>query len=491
MQCAARKTLIMSIAILWFRCDLRLADNPALLSALAAAETVIPVYIHPPSSGQPWAIGSASRWWLHHSLKSLDDSLRSLGSNLLIHSGDPLLVLRALIAQTGADRVYWNRLYEPAEIDRDTRIKKSLREDGLTVETYNSRLLYEPWAIRRPNGEPYRVFTPFWKAMSAAGLRIPAEPPPTRMPPNPQGLQGESLDSLELLPKIPWDDGFYDAWSVGEAAALTQLDQFSSAGVFSYKTQRDLPGQAGTSRMSPHLHFGEISPRQIVAHLMEHQEAGLNAGCESYLREIAWREFATHLLFHFPHTCDTPLDERFLRIPWRDNYANDLRQWQQGQTGFPIIDAGMRELWRTGWMHNRVRMIVASLLTKNLLVPWQEGARWFWDTLVDADLACNSMGWQWTAGCGADAAPYFRIFNPVLQGERFDPKGDYVRRWVPELARLPAGVIHKPWEARESELSACGVKLGQSYPRPIVDLKDSRVRALGAFSAIKSESMTA
>jgi len=481
----------MSTAILWFRRDLRLADNPALLSALEESETVIPVYIHPQSSRQPWAIGSASRWWLHHSLKSLDDSLRSLGSKLLIHSGDPLLVLRALIAQTGADRVYWNRLYDPADIDRDTWVKKSLREDGLTVETYNSNLLYEPWEIRRPKGEPYKVFTPFWKAMLAAGLRIPAEPPPTRMPALPQDLQGESLDSLGLLPAIPWDHGFYDAWSVGEAAALTQLDEFSSSGVFAYKTQRDLPGQAGTSRMSPHLHFGEISPRQIVVHLMEHQEPGLSAGSESYVREIGWREFATHLLFHFPHTCDHPLDDRFLRIPWRDTYANDLRQWQKGQTGFPIIDAGMRELWHTGWMHNRVRMIVASLLTKNLLIPWQEGARWFWDTLVDADLGCNSMGWQWTAGCGADAAPYFRIFNPVLQGERFDPEGDYVRRWVPELAKLPARVIHKPWEARASELSACGVNLGQSYPLPIVDLKASRERALRAFSVIKNESMTA
>ena len=321
--------------------------------------------------------------------------------------------------------------------------------------------------------------------MQALGLHRPPEPAPAAMPPLPEEMHGDSLDSLELLPRIPWDRGFYDFWSVGESAAKARLTEFRDTSLASYKTGRDLPSQVGTSRMSPHIHFGEISPRQVVDSLRNDQDFGFGAGCESYLREIAWREFASHLLFHFPHTTDSPMDERFLRLPWRKDYGDDLKRWEMGRTGFPIIDAGMRELWHTGWMHNRVRMIVASLLTKNLLIPWQEGARWFWDTLVDADLASNSMGWQWTAGCGADAAPYFRIFNPILQGERFDPQGEYVRRWVPELSALPSRFIHKPWEAGESELADLGVKLGKDYPYPMVDLKVSRERALKAFGVIK------
>ena len=476
----------MTTAIIWFRRDLRLADNPALLAALAAADTVIPVYIHPLSQDSPWPMGSASRWWLHHSLKSLDSSLRSLGSGLLIRRGEPLEVLRDLIAATGADWIYWNRLYEPSEIARDTRLKQALREDGLAVETCNSRLLYEPWEIKRTGGEPYRVFTPFWKSMQALGLRRPPEPAPRAMPPLPEGLQGESLDQLQLLPRISWDKGFYAFWPVGESAAHARLDEFSDTSLACYKTGRDHPGQAGTSRLSPHLHFGEISPRQIVDSLLRDLEFGLGAAGESYLREIAWREFAAHLLFHCPGTAEQPLDRRFLRFPWRTEYAEDLSHWHRGETGFPVVDAGMRELWHTGWMHNRVRMIVASLLTKNLLIPWQEGAKWFWDTLVDADLASNTMGWQWTAGCGADAAPYFRIFNPTLQGERFDPEGDYVRRWVPELSTLPARIIHKPWEAGASVLAGFDVTLGKDYPYPRVDLRASRERALAAFGAIKN-----
>ena len=476
----------MTTAIIWFRRDLRLSDNPALLAALAGAQTIIPVYIHQDSVDLPWSIGSASRWWLHHSLKSLDDSLCALGSGLVLRRGDPLEILQEMIGSHGAERVCWNRLYDPVEIARDTLIKKALRDNGLMVETFNSSLLFEPWEIRRSGGEAYRVFTPFWKAMQALGLNRPPDPAPAVMPPLPVTLKRDPLDSLDLLPRIPWDIGFYGFWSVGEGAANRRLAEFSDTNLASYQTGRNLPSQAGTSRISPHLHFGEISPRQIVQFLRHDQGFGYGGGCESYLREIAWREFATHLLFHFPHTTDMPMDERFLRLPWRKNYGDDLKQWQLGQTGFPIIDAGMRELWRTGWMHNRVRMIVASLLTKNLLIPWQEGAQWFWDTLVDADLASNSMGWQWTAGCGADAAPYFRIFNPVLQGERFDPTGDYVRRWVPELSNMASRFIHKPWEAGESELANVGIKLGKHYPNPIVDLKSSREQALQAFGVTKT-----
>lgn len=475
----------MNTAIVWFRRDLRLADNPALLTALETAESVIPVYIYPDGLGLPWSIGSASRWWLHHSLAALDGSLREMGSGLVIRRGEALASLRLLAAEAGASQVFWNRLYEPAELARDTGIKQALREDGLTVASFNAALLYEPWELRRAGGEPYRVFTPYWKAMQSRGLNRAPEPGPEALPPLPAGIHGDDLHSLNLLPRIPWDREFHAHWRPGEGAARERLRAFAESGLAGYPAGRDLPGQPGTSRLSPHLHFGEISPRQILGALLE-GAALPPPGAECFVREIAWREFAHQVLFHFPRTTDQPLDERFQRLPWRDEHAGDLRRWQQGLTGFPIVDAGLRELWRTGWMHNRVRMVAASWLSKNLLIPWREGARWFWDTLVDADLANNTLGWQWAAGCGADAAPFFRLFNPVLQGRRFDSAGDYVRRWVPELARLPAGFIHQPWAAGETELAACGVRLGEDYPRPMVDLKGSRERALAAWSAIRN-----
>ena len=474
----------MSTAIVWFRRDLRLSDNPALLAALAGAERIIPVYIQMPSDQQNRPMGSASRWWLHHSLESLGEALAASGSRLIIRQGSVPDVLKSLIGETGAEKVFWNRLYEPDDITRDTHIKQMLRAAGIHVETFNSTLLYEPWEVKRPTGEPYRVFTPFWKAVQTLGIHRTPKSAPDALPSIPS-LESLTLESLNLRPTIPWDSGFHEHWQPGEPGAWQKLDEFSCA-VSDYKSARDIPGQSGTSRLSPHLHFGEISPRQIVARLLEKSRQREGPGTECYIREIGWREFAFHLLFHFPHTADQPLDERFSQLPWRSDYAEDLSLWQRGQTGYPIIDAGMRELWHTGWMHNRVRMIAASLLTKNLLIPWQAGARWFWDTLVDADLASNSLGWQWTAGCGADAAPYFRIFNPVLQGERFDPQGNYVRRWVPELARLPAGLIHKPWEAEDSVLKSHGLNPGQLYPRPMVDLKLSRERALDAFGVIKA-----
>lgn len=474
----------MSVALVWFRRDLRIADNPALLAALDAAEAVIPLYIHAPAASD-WPPGRASHWWLHHGLAALAETLHSLGSGLVIRQGDALTTLRQLVQETGAAQVFWNRRYEPAERAHDQAVKQALREAGLRVTTFNSALLHEPWTIQRPGGQPYRVFTPFWKAVQAKGLACPPEPVPRALPPLPVDLASEPLAALELLPSRPWDAGFYAHWTVGEAAAQRRLLAFAETRLANYAAGRDVPGQPGTSRLSPDLHFGQVSPRQIVSAL--HTAAGLpRPGAESYIREIAWREFAYHLLFHFPQTTDQPLDERFLRLPWRTDYAADLRRWQRGETGFPIVDAGLRELWQTGWMHNRVRMIAASLLTKNLLIPWQDGAWWFWDTLLDADLANNTLGWQWTAGCGADAAPYFRIFNPVLQGERFDPDGHYVRRWLPELARLPAQYLHQPWQAGERVLADCGVRLGSDYPAPMVDLKSSRERALAAFAAIKA-----
>ncbi|HUL12082.1 MAG TPA: deoxyribodipyrimidine photo-lyase [Methylococcaceae bacterium] len=437
----------MTTAIVWFRRDLRLSDNPALTEALLTCERVVPLYVHAPEEDGRWAPSSASRWWLHHSLRALDDSLRKRGSCLIIRRGPSLETLRAIVGQTGAERIYWNRLYEPELIARDTETKRALRSDGLIVESSNSALLHEPWTIK-----PYKVFTPYWKAVQRLDLQQAPLPAPESLPPLPARFETLPVATLGLLPTIPWDSGLKENWRAGENAAQRRLRNFIASALAGYAEKRDRPDYAGTSRLSPHLHFGEIGPRQIVHAIRIHTNAhespiGILKNAESYLRELVWREFAHQLLYHFPQTTEYPLDERFARFPWATDCTEALTAWRKGMTGFPIVDAGMRELWHSGWMHNRVRMMVASFLTKNLRISWLEGARWFWDTLVDADLANNTLGWQWTAGCGADAAPYFRIFNPVLQGKRFDPNGDYVRRWIPELARLPASHIHSPWQA--------------------------------------------
>ncbi len=475
----------MNTAIVWFRRDLRLADNPAIAQALQTAVRIVPLFIAPAAEGA-WSDGSASRWWLHHSLNSLDASLRCLGSRLIIRQGDSLTVLRQLIHATGADQIFWNRVYEPDKIARDQAIKQTLREEGLRVESFNSALWYEPWEVRRAKGEPYKVFTPYWKAMQLHGLDHSILPAPPALPPLSPECASLALESLGLLPTIPWDAGLKETWQPGEAGAWSRLDEFLESPVNGYAVERDRPDHVGTSRLAPHLHFGEISPRQIAWALRHQFEATAGqAGAQSFLRELGWREFAHQLLFHFPHTPENPLDERFRGFPWNATQPDKLQAWQRGNTGIPLVDAGMRELWHTGWMHNRVRMVVASFLVKNLRFHWLEGARWFWDTLVDADLASNTLGWQWVAGCGADAAPYFRIFNPVLQGERFDPQGDYVRRWVPELCKLPARYIHQPWLAPAAILQSGGVSLGSNYPLPIADLKASREQALAAFKALR------
>ena len=475
-------------AICWFRRDLRLADNPALAraAAVAVADRLIPLYIHAPDEDDPWAAGGASRWWLHHSLTSLGRALGERGSRLLVTSGDSLTELRRIAALSGATRVFWNRLYEPAAVKRDAHIKQALRQEGLSCESFNASLLLEPWDVTTGARGPYRVFSAFWRNASA---RLPAAdclPAPRDLPEPPSGLAGMSVEDLGLLPSIPWDAGLAERWTPGETPALERARQFLARQVADYAGQRDLPAEPGTSRLSPHLHFGEIGPRQLAVLVSERTGGPLDGGAEVFIRELGWREFAYHLLYHFPRTPEEPLDRRFGDFPWRSEGASKLlKAWQRGRTGIPLVDAGMRELWHTGWMHNRVRMVVASFLAKNLRLPWQEGARWFWDTLVDADLASNTLGWQWTAGCGADAAPYFRVFNPVRQGERFDPQGDYVRRWCPELARLPARQIHQPWAAPKSALDDAGIVLGRDYPRPIVDLSASRQEALAAWEAIK------
>ncbi len=483
----------MGTSLLWFRRDLRLADNPALQALLDDGHRPVPVYIH----DQPdpdWPLGKASAWWLHHSLISLKTSLLDRGSDLIVLSGDTQQQLQKLIETTGAQSVYWNRCYEPAIIKRDESLKKTLEQQGIGAHSHSASLLREPGEHLKKDGTPYRVFTPFWKALqklepSRNVVQLPENFPSIS---NRNLLKGISVDSLDLLPAIHWDKRFYDYWKPGEDNAWKLLKAFGEDKLLDYAATRDVPEISGTSHLSAHLHFGEISPVQVWYYLLQRAVttscSGTIAATESYLREIAWREFSHHLLYHFPHTTLQSLDKRFERFPWRTDYADTLASWQKGQTGIPIVDAGMRELWATGYMHNRVRMIVASLLTKNLRIPWQEGARWFWDTLLDADLANNTMGWQWSAGSGADAAPFFRIFNPVLQGERFDKSGGYVRRWVPELENLQNRFIHQPWSAEPNVLADAGVCLGREYPEPVIDLKSSRKQALAAWDQVKQHS---
>ncbi len=476
--------------LLWFRRDLRLADNPALAAAVARGGPIVPVYILDDADAGDWAPGGASRWWLHGSLEALDGDLRRLGcGGLVLRRGPAEQAIHALAAETDAEAVFWNRCYEPWAVQRDVRLKADLRRQGLEARSFNATLLREPTDLANQQGEPYRVFTPFWKALRAGASPPDPIPAPGRLAALDKPPAGDALASWALRPTSPdWAGGLRDRWTPGEAGAQARLAEFLDDGLLAYRERRDLPGEAGTSRLSPHLHFGEIGPWQVwrAATTAALAKGGdpFPAGVETFLSEVAWREFSAHLLFHMPTLPTAPLRPEFERFPWRAD-ARGLRAWQRGRTGYPIVDAGMRELWATGWMHNRVRMIVASFLIKDLLIHWREGEAWFWDTLVDADLASNAASWQWVAGSGADAAPYFRVFNPVTQGEKFDPRGRYVRRWVPELARLPDSLIHAPWTASTAELSAANVVLGRDYPRPIVDHAAARLRALEALDAMK------
>lgn len=466
-------------AVIWFRRDLRVADNPALAHAVDAGETVVPLFIHHPESEGAWPDGAASRWWLHYSLEALQAALRALGSQLVLRSGDPRRVLLELCRDRDVGSVYWNRRYEPSVVARDTEIKKALVEAGVEVRSFNGSLLQSPLSVSNKSGTPFKVFTPFWKHIRGLAIREPL-PAPRRVEAPERFPHSEALDSFELLPKIPWDEGLRASWTPGEQGAEAALQRFAREAVDHYATARDAPAEQGVSRLSPSLHFGELSPNQVWARL-DYQAH------EPFLRQLGWREFAHHLLLHFPDTPEKPLRPEFERFPWR-RHAKRLEAWQKGRTGYPMVDAGMRELWQTGWMHNRVRMVVGSFLVKHLLIPWQEGAAWFWDTLVDADLANNTMGWQWIAGCGADAAPYFRIFNPIAQGERFDPEGAYTRRWVPELAKLPQAYLFQPWQAPAEVLRRAGVQLGKSYPKPIVEHKAGRQAALDAYRKMRDAS---
>jgi deoxyribodipyrimidine photo-lyase len=478
------------VSIVWFRQDLRLDDNPALKAAAASGDAVIPVFIWAPREENPWAPGAASRWWLQQSLQTLSNALREKGSRLVIRRGPALAALRALILDTGAQKVCWNRRYEPAVRERDEQVCAALRKAGVEAQDYPGTLLFEPGELRTKSGKPFQVFTPFWKCCLGKGEpQQPLAAPRSLAAPSkwPDSLP---LEQLDLEPTIDWAAGLRRAWTPGETGARQQLRKFVRQAITDYKTARDQPSIEGTSRLSPHLHFGEVSARRVWHEIRKSQgnraaggERGWKRGPEDYLRQLVWREFAHHLLYHFPHTTEQPLREQFAPFPWRKN-KKDLAAWQKGLTGYPLVDAGMRELWTTGWMHNRVRMVAGSFLVKDLRLSWLEGAKWFWDTLVDADLANNTLGWQWVAGCGAGAAPYFRIFNPVSQGERFDPRGKYVRRWVPEIARLPNRWIHKPWQTPPEELKTAGIVLGKTYPKPIVDHAMARREALAAFQSL-------
>lgn len=458
----------MPNALVWLRNDLRLNDQPALQAALRGGFNPVVLYIHAPGEEGAWTPGAASDAWLHRSLLALDVDLRERGSHLNILRGPSLEALQRAAAECEAEAVFWTRRYEPAIELRDASIKRALRATGLRAESFNGSLLIEPWQVESKQGDPYRVFTPFWRT-AFAQLREPAVMPAPERLPEVAPLEGAlDIDDLHLQPGLGWDNGFWPQWTPGEAGANAALERFIEHALVDYAQARDFPADVGTSRLSPHLHFGEISPWQIARSIRQLPEAG-----DIYLRQLGWREFATHVLHHFPETPESNFNHRFDGFPWAEVEDTTLDAWRHGRTGVPIVDAGMRELWSTGWMHNRVRMIVASFLTKNLRAHWHHGAAWFWDTLVDANLANNTLGWQWVAGTGVDAAPYIRVFNPVLQSQRFDAGGEYIARWIPELAGLAPKELHAPW------LSGSKVT---GYPRvPIVNLAASRLDALKAF----------
>jgi len=461
-----------SPTIHWFRQDLRLSDNPALCAA-AAAGAVVPIYILDDETAGQDRMGSASRWWLHHSLAALN---LALDGKLLFFRGDAATILANLVTQIEAGGVYWNRCYEPWRITRDTALKKRLGDLGVTVESHNGSLLWEPWDIAKQDGTPYRVFTPFYRrgCLSATPPRQPLGPPASLdlWQADGKALTGASdLGGLGLLPRHQWQDNIARHWTPGETSAQARLDDFVQNGLAGYKEGRNFPAKQNVSRLSPHLHFGEISTNQAWYAVRDVADSGrLESDADNFLSELGWREFSHSLLYQFPELPRANLQAKFDGFPWADN-PDHLAKWQRGQTGYPIVDAAMRELWQTGYMHNRLRMVVGSFLVKNLRLHWHHGEAWFWDCLVDADLANNSASWQWIAGCGADAAPYFRVFNPVTQGQKFDPDGTFTRRFVPELAKLPVKYLFNPWEAPAHILADAGVVLGENYPRPIVDVK--------------------
>lgn len=481
--------------LIWFRNDLRLSDNPALSHALSKNAFIIPVFIYTSEEQGNWSDGAASRWWLHHSLSSLSESLEKLGLQLIIEKGKAAKILTSLAITFKAENVFFNKQYEPWAIHQENNVISELLKHNIKAQSFPGNLLIDPENLLTKNRTPFKVFTPFWNELNSKPDFTHPLPAPTKKQISAikaqkvykNTSQNLSIADLDLLPKIKWDEGIKKSWTPGEHGAEITLKTFIDKGLHNYEKERDKPYLKGVSRLSPHLHFGEISPRVIWHIIKDYASANrpVLSSANCYLRELGWREFSHYLLYHFPNTTENPLRPEFKKFPWKQS-KKFLQAWQQGKTGYPIVDAGMKELWHTGWMHNRVRMVAASFLVKDLLIDWQDGARWFWETLVDADLANNTLGWQWVAGCGADAAPYFRIFNPILQGEKFDPGGVYVKEWLPELKDLPPKWIHKPWLAPAKILTEAGIKIGDQYPKPIVNHNSARLEALDAFTSIKS-----
>ena len=478
----------MPTTVVWLRNSLRLEDHPALAHA-AERGAVVPVFVWAPDEEGDWAPGGAHRWWLHESLGALGQSLQDAGSRLVLREGASLDEILAVCEASGADRVVWQTRIAPTLRRRDDDVRAGLEAAGIEVRQFAGRILHDPEKIQTGSGGPYRVFTPFWKKAKAQmeiGEPLPA--PDLSAAPD-AWPESVALDALGLTAMaqdgVDWSGAMQEEWTPGEAGAHDRLDAFLNGTLLDYDERRDYPGDRGTSMLSPHLHWGEVSPRQVWTRVNEWVSNGpTREAADAFLFEIGWREFSYHVLHHYPQMPDEPLKEKYRKMPWEHD-ASALRAWKRGRTGYPLVDAAMRQLYAIGWMHNRLRMITASFLTKDLLVQWQDGERWFWDTLCGGDLANNSMGWQWVAGCGADAQPFFRIFNPVSQGETHDPEGDYVREWVPELKEMPKKWIHKPWEAPDDVLEAAGVVLGETYPHPIVDHSEQRDEAMERYNAIK------
>lgn len=478
----------MACSLLWFRRDLRLNDNPALHAAMSKKQPLIMLYIL--SEHEKRTLGEASAWWLHQSLLALEKALHERGGHLILRHGDPAAILTELIKQHQINHIYWNKVYEPYAAQEDHRLEKYWESKDVIVSTFNSHLLFEPQDIKTRQGGFYQVFTPFWQKGCKAGLDLNYHllPAPQHIPGLSKKLTSDSLNSWKLCPTKPnWAISFTQ-WVPGEEGAIKQLSHFIKKGLKGYAKGRDFPALNNVSTLSPHLHWGEISPHRIwqmsIKHRRDYQYSTQDLEC--FQTELGWREFSYYLLYHFPTLATHNFKPAFDYFVWH-NSSKSLHAWQQGKTGYPLIDAGMRQLWKTGWMHNRVRMVVASFLIKDLLIDWRKGAQWFMDTLLDADLASNSMNWQWVAGCGPDAAPYFRIFNPLLQSEKFDAEGNYIKEWVPELRSLPASYIHAPWKAPEAILKKAGIILGKTYPHPMVDHDIARTYALKAYQHVKNK----
>lgn len=471
--------------IYWIRRDLRLHDNPALLLAVSTNRPIYFVYVLDDSNTQ-WKLGAASRWWLHHSLSALQSSLKQLGANLHFIQGSALAVLPEIAKYFNSDLVVCSRIYEPASLKQDEELKNVLNKNNVQLKIAQGNILFKPGAILNKQGATYKVFTPFYKACMMRGISSEIFDAPTRLSAVKETSNTLTLNELNLLPTLPWDSGLKNTWTPGEKTALNLLDTFINQHLLTYSEQRDFPDLDSTSHLSPYLRFGEITPQRIIHQLNQarYSSPATDKQADNITRQLIWREFATHILLSFPHTLTEPFQEKFKYFPWISSDSEQQKAWEQGKTGFPIIDAGMRELWHTGTMHNRVRMIVASFLCKNCLLHWRTGANWFWDTLVDADLAQNTMNWQWVAGCGVDAAPYFRIFNPVTQSKKFDAEGHYIRRWCPELGKLRAKHIHSPETAPANILQQADIKLGVDYPYPILSLTETRDRALTIYKSL-------